>query len=108
KTVSLSLTAPITITWLVCNSTSLGSGAVTTCRVTLSGGAPSAGASIALSSDNAALTVPAAVTVAVATTSATFTAKAGTIPANATATVTATYGGSTKTVSLSLTKAMTV
>jgi hypothetical protein len=58
---------------------------------------------VTLSSNAAALTVPATVTVAAGSATATFSATSGTISSNQTATVTATLSGASKTASISLT-----
>ena len=60
------------------------------------------GATVTLSSNAAALTVPASVTVGSGSTTATFTATAGTIASNQTATITATLNGSTQTATIAL------
>lgn len=70
--------------------------------VTLSGAAPAGGASIALSSNSSAFSVPASVTVAQGASSATF-AIATTAPASATTgTLSAVYAGTTRTASLTV------
>src|SRR5205085_2540222 len=78
------------------------SGATSTCTVTLTSAALTGGASVGLSSNNAALTVPVSVTVLAGATTANFTATAGTVAANQTATVTATLNG-TATASVTVT-----
>ena len=94
--------APPALSSLVCTPTSLSSGLTATCVVTLSNAATAGGASIALASSAAALTVPGSVTVLSGATTATFTATAGTISSNQTAVVTASYSGSSQTASISL------
>ncbi|MBZ5586037.1 MAG: hypothetical protein LAQ30_28375, partial [Acidobacteriia bacterium] len=79
--------SPITVSGLTCNPNSLGSGANSTCTVTVS---RTGGATVTLSDNAALLTTPASVTVGAGSTTATFTASAGTIATDQTATVTAT------------------
>lgn len=91
---------------LACISTSVSSGASTTCTVTLN--QPSAsGTVVALSSNNSSLTVPASVSVPAGTTSATFAASAAAVTKGQSASITASFntGGaerSTTTVALNL------
>ena len=61
---TVSLVAPVTVSSLVCNPTSLGQNASSTCTVTLTQAAPTGGAAVTLTNTNATLTVPASVTVA--------------------------------------------
>jgi hypothetical protein len=75
------------------------SSASATCTVTVSN---ATGAIVTLSSNAAALTVPASVTVGSGGTTAAFTATAGTIVSNQTATLKATLNGSTQTAAISL------
>jgi len=83
-----------------CTPTTLASGASAACTVKLSTGAPTGGATIALSSSSTALTVPASAGVSWSNVSARFTAKAGTIGGSAV--ITATSGGVSKTVTFTL------
>jgi len=96
------------VSQLTCSPTSLGSGGTSSCTVTLSQAAGSAGIALALSSNTAMLSVPSSVTVASGATSANFTATAGTISAAQTAVVTASYNGSSQTASISLSAAVSV
>jgi hypothetical protein len=96
------------LTLLVCNPSTVNSGASSTCTVTLNQAAPTGGSSVALTSSNAALTIPASVTVPANATSACFTATAGTISTTQNATITATLNGSSQTASLSLVPALSV
>ena len=93
----------VTVSALQCAPASIAPGATSSCTVTLSNAAPTGGSSVALSSNNAALTVPASVTVAAGATSGTFTAKAGTVTANQTATVTASLNASSTTAAVTVT-----
>ena len=79
QTASILLVAPTVVSLVSCSPTSLSSGGTSACSVTLSQAAGSGGIAVSLSSNNAALTVPASVTVAWGATSANFTATAGTI-----------------------------
>ena len=55
--------SPAVVSTLTCNTTSLNAGATSTCTVKLSVPAPAGGVTVAVSSDNPALTVPAALTI---------------------------------------------
>ncbi len=102
KNTSISLVAPVLVSSLACNPTSLGQNASSTCTVTLTQAAPAGGAAVALTNTNATLTVPASVTVAATATTATFPSTTTTIGSNQSATITATYNGSSKNTSISL------
>ncbi|HVX57257.1 MAG TPA: hypothetical protein VHA37_05990, partial [Candidatus Saccharimonadales bacterium] len=100
---TVALQAPNLILSLACTPASLNPGAASTCTITLSQTAGAGGASVALGSNNALLTVPAAVTVASGATIATFSATAGSsIPSNQNATITGTLGTSSQTTTVSL------
>lgn len=72
--------------------------------VTLSGAAPSGGATVALSSsDPGVASTPVGVTVAAGATSATFTVTTSAVTASTTVTISGTYGGVTKSASLTVT-----
>jgi hypothetical protein len=76
--------------------------------ITLTGGAPSGGAVVTLSSANtSAVSVPASVTVAAGTSSATFGVNTSAVTANTGVTITATYGGVSRTTTLTVTPAST-
>ena len=102
QSTTLSLAAPMLVSALACNPTSINSGASTTCTVTLNQSAPTGGTVVALSDNNASLTVPALLTIAASATSATFTATVGTIITTRSATITATLNGASQTASLTL------
>jgi hypothetical protein len=108
QTATLSLVAPTLVSSLACNPSSVNSGTSTTCTVTLNQTAPTGGAVVALSDNNALLTVPASVTIAATAASATFTAAAGTIPTTQPATITATLNGASQTAALSLVSAVVI
>src|SRR5467141_3513699 len=93
-----------TLSSIALNPPSVTGWAPSTGTVTLSGPAPSGGAAVSLSSDNtAAATVPASVTVAAGASSSTFTVSTSTVTASAPVTITGSYGGVTKTASLTVT-----
>ena len=87
---------------LLCSPTTLASGSTSTCTVTLSAAAPSGNVTVALSSNNPALTLPASVTVPAGSTSINFSAVAGSLASNQTANVTASYNGSTGSATINL------
>jgi Subtilase family len=92
-----------TLSSLTLNPTSVTGGAQTsTGTVTLSGPAPTGGAQVVLSSNNAAASVPTSVTVAAGATSATFTVTTSAVTASTPATISASYAGVTKTASLTV------
>ncbi|HEX7698276.1 MAG TPA: S8 family serine peptidase, partial [Candidatus Acidoferrum sp.] len=92
-----------TLSSMALNPASVTGGSPSTGTVTLSGPAPSGGAAVSLSSDNtAAATVPASVTVAAGASSSTFTVSTSTVTASAPVTITGSYGGVTKTASLTV------
>ena len=76
--------------------------------ITLTGGAPSGGAVVTLSSANpSVVAVPASVTVAAGASSATFGVNTSAVAANTSVTITATYGGISRTTTLTVTPAST-
>ena len=76
--------------------------------ITLTGGAPSGGAVVTLSSANASVvSVPASVTVVAGASSATFSVNTSTVAANTAVTITATYNGVSRTTTLTVTPAST-
>jgi hypothetical protein len=97
-----------TISSLQCSPTALGSGGSTACTLAISQPAPSGGTVAALSSSNASLTVPAAVTIPANATSAVFTAAAGAVSTNQSVTVTAAISGSSRSTTVNLTAAPAV
>jgi hypothetical protein len=94
--------APVLLTSVACNPSSLETGAFSTCTVILNGTAPGGGAAVGLTSGTSALTVPSSVTVPAGASSTTFTAAAGTVTATQTVAVTASVGGNSLTNSLVL------
>jgi probable HAF family extracellular repeat protein len=93
---------PIYLSTLSVSSTTLVSGQTATGTVTLIAPAP-ADLQVRLTSDNAAVTVPAAVTVRAGQTSATFTVTTNTVSKNTAATVAASYGGNDSLVHMTIT-----
>lgn len=87
---------------LACTTTSFTGAATDACTVTLAAAAPSGGATVALTSSNTAVAVPATVSVAAAATSASFTATVSAVTTAQTANVTASAGGASKSCALSL------
>jgi hypothetical protein len=102
KTATIALGAPVTVSSLACSPTTLASGAIGTCTVTLSQAAPSGGASVAISDTSSALTTPATLAVAAGSSTASFTATAGTVTSNQSVTLTASLNGSSATAALTL------
>ncbi len=97
--VPVGTTTPSTLT---CTPTSIGGSASSTCTVTLTLAAPSGGASVALSSTNVLLTVPASVSVAAGSTTAAFAASSKLLKTGQSATITASLNSVSVTASISL------
>lgn len=92
---------PAAVALLTLDPTTVAGGTSSTGRVSLTAGAPSGGAVVALSSSNpAAASPPASVTVPAGQTSATFTVLTSAVEANTTATITATYNGTSRSATL--------
>src|SRR5436190_1965522 len=95
---------PVSVSSLTLNPTSVTGGRQSsTGTVTLSGLAPAGGAQVALSSSNAAASVPSSVTVPAASTSATFTMSTTAVAASTPVTISASYGGASTSASLTVT-----
>ena len=94
--------APVTLSSVALNPGSVTGGSPSSGMVTLSGAAVSAGAVVNLSSNNASATVPASVTVAAGYTSATFSVNTTAVTTSTPATISASYGGATKTATLTV------
>ncbi len=104
--VSSSASAPVTLSSLTVNPTSVVGGNSSTGTVTLSAAAPAGGATVALSSSNTIVArTPASVTVAAGATSATFTIGTSAVSASTAVTISGTYSGVTKSASLTVTPA---
>lgn len=91
-----------TVTGLSCASRSFTGSASDSCKVTLSGSAPTGGVSVALGSSTSAVTVPASIMVPATATSVTFTASITAVSTTQSATLKATAGGISQSVSLQL------
>src|SRR6202041_1905117 len=100
--VSLSGTGLPVLTGLSCTSASMGGTATDLCTATISGPAPAAGLRVALSSDNAAVTVSPAGLVNANLSSVQFKAYATPVASAQTATLTASAGAVTETFALQL------
>jgi hypothetical protein len=99
---TITTVAALSPTLLTCNPTTILSGASSTCTASLNQPAPTGGTIVALSGNNALLTLPASVTVAAGASSATFAATAGTLITTRSATLTATLNGASYTAALTL------
>jgi hypothetical protein len=103
---STSAPAPTSLSSLSLNPTSVTGGSSSTGTVTLSGPAPAGGAQVTLSSSNTtAARVPSGVTVAAGATSATFVVSTSAVTASTTVTISGSYGGATRSASLTVTPA---
>ena len=84
--------------------TSVSGGTAAQGTITLTGGAPSGGAVVTLSSANTSVvSVPASVTVSAGASSATFGVNTSAVTANTAVTITATFGGVSRTTTLTVT-----
>ena len=96
-------TSSVSLSSVTVSPTSVTGGSSSTGTVTLSGVAPSGGATVTLTSSNtSAAQVPASVTVAAGATSATFTITTGAVASVTTVTVTGSYNGGSKTATLTV------
>jgi uncharacterized repeat protein (TIGR03803 family) len=94
----------VTLSSMTLNPTSVSGGNNSTGTVTLTGAAPSGGASVTLSSSNTSVaTVPSSVTVSAGQTSASFTVRTQRVSSNTNVTISATYSGTTKNATLTVT-----
>ena len=92
---------PMAVTSLSCNPGTVAPGASSTCTVSLNETAY-ANAIVALSDNNALLTIPASVTVPIGASSANFIATAGAFTTSQSASVSATLNGALQTTTLGL------
>jgi hypothetical protein len=97
----LTVVAPV-VSSLLCTPASVIGGSPSTCSVILSGIAPSGGAAVAISANNAAVTVPAFLTVAAGATSNTFAVATSFVASNQTVSLSASYGGTPQTANLTV------
>ena len=102
QSTTLSLIDPVVVTSLVCNPASVNSSSSSACTITLNEPAPTGGGAVAISSNNASLTVPASVVVPASSSAATFTANTGAITTNQSATITAVLNGASQAATLNL------
>jgi len=93
----------LTVTSLSVTPASVQGGTGVQGTVTLSAGAPSGGSAVALTSNNAAATVPGSVTVAGGQSSATFSITTAAVSSNQAVTITASLNGSTQNTTLTVT-----
>jgi hypothetical protein len=94
--------ASVVVSSLAFSPNSLAGAGTATGTVNLSGAAPTRGASVALSSNNSAVQVPATMTVASGSTSGTFTASASSVTTQTIVTVIASYDGVSTPATLTL------
>ena len=106
RTANLTI-APPSVSNLSASPGSVNSGQQATGTVTINGQAPSGGMQVSLSSNNAALTVPASVTVPQGQTSATFSVGTATVTAQTSATITAATGTTARTTAVTVLPAAT-
>jgi subtilase family serine protease len=105
KTASLTI-APVvqpSLTAITVTPSSVAGGSSAVLAMTLSGPAPSGGATVSLSSSNAAFPVPASVVVPAGANGAQLSVRTATVTASIPATVTATYNGAGKTAGVTVT-----
>jgi hypothetical protein len=94
---------PVTLSTLTLNPTSVTGGNSSQGTVTLSGAAPSGGASVTLTSGNTnAASIPTSVTVPAGATSAAFTVTTRSVTSSTSVTISASYGGVTRTATLTV------
>jgi len=106
QSAALTVSAPtsLTLSSLTLNPTSVGGGNSSTGTVTLTAAAPSGGAVVALSSGNTSVaTVPSSITVPAGNTSANFTVSTQRVFSNTNVVISATYAGTTKNATLTVT-----
>jgi subtilase family serine protease len=105
KSTSVTVTPVVlpTVSALAVTPASLTGGNVASLAITLSGPAPPGGASVALTSSNAAFPAPATVTVPAGASAASLSVRTTAVTASTSVTVGATYNGSNKTASVTLT-----
>lgn len=109
KSATISLTTSVLISSLQCASTSLLSNASSSCTVTLTKAAPTGGAAVTMSGGISNIfATPPSVVVSANSTAANFLVGTGIIPSNQPATLTATFSGSSKSVSFSLVSSLLV
>jgi uncharacterized protein (TIGR03437 family) len=100
---SVVIQRPTSLNSLGCSPGTVAASGTVVCTVSLTAAAPTGGVSVALSSSDGALSVPASVTVTAGSSAAAFSATAGTVVANTTATVTASLNGTQKSFPVTVT-----
>ena len=98
----------VRLTGISCLPANITGAGVISCTVSLNAAAPAGGFPVALASNNASLTVPAAVTVPAGSVSAAFSAAAAAVAANQAVSITASANGVTQPASVTLSAAMHV
>ncbi|MBI3721516.1 MAG: hypothetical protein HY248_03100, partial [Fimbriimonas ginsengisoli] len=93
---------PPVVNGLSLNPASVAGGNASTGKVTISGPAPSGGKSVTLTSNKAAVTVPASVTISEGNTSTTFTVTTTPVTSSTSATITAKTGTTSKSATLAV------
>ena len=96
-------TAPATLNSLAVNPASVSGGQSSTGTLTLSAGAPTAGATVGLTSANPAATVPVSVTVPAGASSANFIVTTSAVSSTTAGNITASYAGVSKSAALTVT-----
>jgi Abnormal spindle-like microcephaly-assoc'd, ASPM-SPD-2-Hydin len=102
------VTNPSVLSGLNCASSSFTGTGTDSCTVTLSGAAGSGGATIALASNNSAVSVPGSVTIAQGSASASFIATVSAVSNAESATITASAGGNSEVAVLQLNAASAI
>lgn len=87
---------------VACNPSTVAAGSSTTCRVTLSKAAPGRGATVRLTDNGPALTVPFWVRIEPGSSSATFTATSSAVTSDVAVTVTATYNQTSQSATVTV------
>ena len=93
---------PATLSSIRCVPASVSGGSSSTCTATLLGTAPAGGASVSLSANNPAVSVPGAVSVPAGASSVTVSVSTTSVATTQSATITASYAGVLQTASLSV------
>ena len=107
-TTTVGLVAPVLVSSLSCNPTSISANGSTTCTVGLTKAATAGGVAISISTVNSLLTAPAQVTIGAGLSSGAFTLNSGAFSATQTGSVTANYNGSSASASIQLVSSTTV
>ena len=100
KSASIAVDAPVP-SGLTCSPGTVVGGVSSSCTVTLTGVAPAAGVSVALSSNNTMAVVPAHISIA-GSSSATFSTSTASVETSQAATITASYNSATASASLNI------